>query len=107
MTHYSASRDDTALTTAAETRTQRLHRRRSVLWEVEIVSKPAIRCTIIDVSIKGAKMRVSKPLERGEKLVVRSRRFSAKAFVAWVKQGLVGLEFVEPNERLMNALDAP
>jgi hypothetical protein len=107
MTQYSEGCYDTAAATATETLTQRLHRRRSVLWPMEIVSRPAIRCTIVDISIKGAKMLVSKPLEHGEILVVRSPRFSAKARVAWIQPGLVGLEFIEPNERLMKALDAP
>jgi hypothetical protein len=78
-----------------------------VLWPVEIVSKPLIRCTIVDISVIGAKMKVSKPVAAGENLVVRSRRFTARARVAWARQGMVGLEFVEANERLMKALDAP
>ena len=85
----------------------RRHRRRSVLWPVEIVSKPGIRCTITDVSMAGAKMLVSKPVAEGEIILVRSRRFTAKARVAWAGPGSVGLEFIEPNERLERALDAP
>jgi PilZ domain len=85
----------------------RRHRRRSVLWPVEIASKPGIRCTITDVSIAGAKMLVSKPLAEGESIVIRSRRFIARATVAWVREGTVGLEFHEANERLERALDAP
>lgn len=85
----------------------RRHRRRSVLWPVEIVSKPAIRCTITDISIAGAKMLVSHPLAEGESIVIRSRRFTARATVAWSREGAVGLEFREANERLERALDAP
>lgn len=94
------------LATAA-TAPDRRHRRRSVLWPVEIVSKPGIRCTITDVSTAGAKMLVSKPLAEGETILVRSRRFTAKARVAWTAPGSVGLEFLEPNDRLERALDAP
>jgi hypothetical protein len=91
----------------AETAAQQRHRRRSVLWPVEIVSKPFIRCTIINISITGAKMQVSKPVAVDEILVVRSRRFTARARVAWAEPTVVGLEFLEANDRLMNALDAP
>jgi hypothetical protein len=86
---------------------QRRHTRRSVLWPMEIVSKPSIRCTIIDISITGAKMQVSKPIAVGDLLIVRSRRFTARARVAWAEKTIVGLEFLDANERLMNALDAP
>ena len=95
----------TIATTA--TAPDRRHRRRSVLWPVEIVSKPGIRCTITDISIAGAKMLVNKPLAEGETILVRSRRFTAKARVAWTTPISVGLEFLEPNERLERALDAP
>jgi hypothetical protein len=85
----------------------RRHRRRSVLWPVEIVSKPGIRCTITDISVAGARMLVSKPLTQGETILVRSRRFTAKAQVAWTGEGCVGLFFIEPDDRLEKALDAP
>jgi hypothetical protein len=91
----------------AATAPDRRHRRRSVLWPVEIVSKPGIRCTITDISIAGAKMLVNKPLAEGESLIIRSRRFTARVTIAWVGAGTVGLEFHEPNERLERALDAP
>ena len=64
-------------------------------------------CTITDISITGAKMTVTKPVAVGEMLVVRSRRFTARARVAWAESTIIGLEFLEANERLMNALDAP
>jgi hypothetical protein len=107
MTQYSDIGDPDAAHAAEETPAQRRHRRRSVLWPAEIVSKPFVRCMIIDISITGAKMQVSKPLAVDERLVVRSRRFTAKARVAWVEPTVVGIEFLEANERLMRALDAP
>jgi hypothetical protein len=107
MTQYSDIGHAEAARAIEDTPAQRRHRRRSVLWPVEIVSKPSVRCTIIDISITGAKMRVSKPMAVGELLNVRSRRFTARARVAWTEQTVVGLEFLEANERLMKALDAP
>jgi hypothetical protein len=107
MTRHSDIGHAEATRAAVETQTQRRHRRRSVLWPVEIVSKPFIRCTITDISIAGARMQVSKPVAVGEMLIVRSRRFTARARVAWARQAIVGLEFLETNQRLMNALDAP
>jgi hypothetical protein len=74
---------------------------------MEIVSKPLVRCMIIDISIEGAKLRVSEPLMTGETLVVRSRCFFARARVVWAKEDLVGLKFIEPSERALRALDAP
>jgi hypothetical protein len=107
MTQFSdIDRADTA-DAQAETQAQRRQRRRSVLWPMEIVSKPLIRCTIIDISISGAKMTVSEPVAVGEMLLVRSRRFTARARVAWAQADVIGLEFLEANERLMGALDAP
>jgi hypothetical protein len=107
MTQFSdIDRADTA-NVQAETQAQRRQRRRSVLWPVEIVSKPLIRCAITDISISGAKMTVSEPVAVGEMLLVRSRRFTARARVAWAEATVIGLEFLEANERLMNALDAP
>jgi len=85
----------------------RRRRRRRVLWPAEIVSRPGIRCTVLDISIAGARMRVNKPLAEGETIVVRSSRFTAKAQIAWTAEGYVGLAFIEPNERLEKALDAP
>lgn len=107
MTQYSETNPDSASSAEAEASARRLHRRRAVLWPMEILSKPSVRCTIVDVSIKGAKMKVSKPLARGELITVRSRRFTARARVAWAEPNLVGLEFLHPDERLMKALDAP
>jgi hypothetical protein len=107
MTQYSDISHADAANAAEETQAQRRHRRRSVLWPAEIVSKPLIRCTITDISITGAKMTVTKPVAVGEMLVVRSRRFTARARVAWAESTIIGLEFLETNERLMNALDAP
>jgi hypothetical protein len=107
MTQFSDIDHADTATVQAQTQAQRRQRRRSVLWPVEIVSKPSIRCTIIDISITGAKMTVSKPVAVDEMVVLRSRRFTARARVAWAAATVIGLEFLEANDRLMNALDAP
>ena len=98
---------NTHIVTTAAAAPDRLHRRRTVLWPVEILSKPGIRCTITDIAIAGARMQVSRPLEEGESIVIRSRRFTARATVVWAGDGIVGLAFHEPDERLERALDAP
>ena len=58
-------------------------------------------CTVINISVNGAKLRANHAIPRGSTIGLVSEHFGAlDAAVTWCKSEAVGIRFVDPPERV-------
>jgi hypothetical protein len=86
---------------------RRQHPRNPVAWVgwIETTAGKRIECAVIDFSAGGAKAVLDQTLAVGEQVVFKSPRFdSVTARIVWCEDGVVGMQFVENDERVMKVL---
>jgi hypothetical protein len=98
-------RGDVASGNVAPPMGRRQHVRKSVLCHGEL--KPAghrpVRCVVLDLSDRGAKVQVNKHVAAGQFVNVRFMRWTSEALVIWSRDNLLGLRFVESCEDLVSS----
>jgi hypothetical protein len=91
-------------TSAAE---RRRHERNPVAWVgwIETAAGTRIECAVLDFSAGGAKAVLDRTVALGEQVVFKSPRVdSLSARIVWCENGVVGMQFVENDERVMKVL---
>jgi hypothetical protein len=91
-------------TSAAE---RRRHERNPVAWVgwIETAAGTRIECAVLDFSAGGAKAVLDRTVALGEQVVFKSPRVdSLNARIVWCENGVVGMQFVENDERVMKVL---
>ncbi len=85
---------------------RRRYPRRSVIWAGELLldAERARDCTVLDVSMGGAKIRLEPPPPVGAAVTLRSPHFGAlRARVAWATIEQAGIAFDEIAETMRAA----
>jgi hypothetical protein len=91
-------------TSAAE---RRRHERNPVAWVgwIETAAGTRIECAVLDFSAGGAKAVLDRTVALGEQVVFKSPRAEPlSARIVWCENGVVGMQFVENDERVMKVL---
>jgi hypothetical protein len=86
---------------------RRRHPRNPVAWVgwIETAAGKRIECAVLDFSAGGAKAVLDQTIGIGEQVVFKSPRFeSVTARIVWCEDGVVGMQFVENDERVMKVL---
>jgi hypothetical protein len=86
---------------------RRQHRRNPVAWVgwIETAAGKRLECAVLDFSAGGAKAVLDQMVTVGEQVLFKSPRFeSVTARIVWCEDGVVGMQFVENDERVMKVL---
>jgi hypothetical protein len=86
---------------------RRQHPRNPVAWVgwIETAAGKRIECAVLDFSAGGAKALLDQALAIGEEVVFKSPRAeSVAARIVWCEDGVVGMQFVDNDERVMKVL---
>lgn len=81
---------------------RRRHPRRSVIWLGTLkVGEFDFPCRVLDLSLTGARIRLSLPLKKGASVILSiSRCGDLPAHIAWHKEDKIGLDFTLPPEEI-------
>jgi len=86
---------------------RRRHPRNAVTWVgwIDTAAGERIECAVLDFSAGGAKALLDRPIAIGEQVTFKSARFdSVKARIVWSEAGVVGMQFLDSDERVLKVL---
>ena len=81
--------------------------RKRVLWsgQVETVEPRFVSCTVLDVSLQGARVRLDEgALPQGPLAIALSRFGTFQAEVVWTRDSVSGLRFLESVDRVADTI---
>jgi len=80
--------------------------RKNVLWAGSLESNARqLDCTILDVSLKGARIYLNEPVPSRGPVAIACHRFGTfHAEVVWENDRMVGLQFLEPPQRVAETI---
>jgi predicted LPLAT superfamily acyltransferase len=76
---------------------RRRHQRHRLLLPASLRTSlgNTLACTLLDISVRGARLLVEREIEPGELVTLLSDRFGARpARVAWIEHNIVGVKFL-------------
>lgn len=85
-----------------EFETMRAHKRVTVIWPAVIsIKEYQIKCIIYNLSLRGARLKLSMPLAVGAPLNIKIKDFDTiEAVVSYRSKGFIGLNFAEDPEHI-------
>lgn len=85
---------------------QRQFKRKQVVWAARLeTASEAFDCIALDLSLGGARLRLTAPLTQRQRVRVTIGRVGALvAEVAWVRPGMVGVRFLDGPEQTAKIL---
>jgi PilZ domain len=92
--------------TGTDARERRHEIRKNVLWAGQIgANARQLDCTILDVSLGGARIRVNEEVPSRGPLTIACDRFGTfHAEVSWEAAGMAGLRFLESQARIAETI---
>jgi PilZ domain len=84
----------------------RRFQRKRVVWAARLeTASESFECIALDLSLGGARLRLSAPLVQRQRVRITFGRVGALgAEVAWVRPGMIGVRFVDGPEQIAKIL---